>query len=113
MTCGTPPDEVLLKRPFAGTEDTYVAGRNRGWPDEDEQVFIVRFWREQREIENAPHVWRGVVEHAMSGERQYVNDLAGTMRFMAHTTKSLGLKAGTTGMQRLGAWLCGFGKNSA
>lgn len=41
-------------------------------PDDQTQIFIVRFWREPRE--SAPDVerWRGVVEHLKSGDRRFV-----------------------------------------
>jgi hypothetical protein len=38
-------------------------------------VFIVRIWCEPREIEGAPPLWRGVIEHMPSGERRYVQSL--------------------------------------
>ena len=43
--------------------------------DKSTHVFIVRVWRERREIENVAPEWRGVIEHVPSGRRQYVNDL--------------------------------------
>ena len=43
--------------------------------EEDTQVFIVRFWREARELEGAHPIWRGSVEHVPSGQRAYVKDL--------------------------------------
>jgi len=43
--------------------------------DEETLVFIVRLWRELREIEGARPVLRGTVEHVASGERRSVSDL--------------------------------------
>ncbi len=43
-----------------------------GAPEELTHVFIVRFWREPRELETVPPEWRGVVEHVKSGERRFV-----------------------------------------
>ena len=37
--------------------------------------FIVRFWVEPREIEDAKPVWRGVVEHVSSGRKLYLKNL--------------------------------------
>ena len=37
--------------------------------------FIVRFWLEPREIEDAKPVWRGVVEHVPSGRKLYLKNL--------------------------------------
>jgi hypothetical protein len=39
------------------------------------QVFILRVWRETREIEGAAPEWRGVIEHVPSGERRYFKNL--------------------------------------
>ena len=38
-------------------------------------TFIARFWLERREIKDAKPIWRGVVEHVISGERRYLEDL--------------------------------------
>ena len=35
----------------------------------DTYVFIVRLWREPREIASAQPMWRGTVEHVPTGER--------------------------------------------
>ena len=42
--------------------------------EEDTQIFIVRFWREPRELEEAHPIWRGSVEHLPSGRRVYVKN---------------------------------------
>jgi len=52
-------------------------------------AFVVRIWVEQREIEGARPLWRGVVEHAQSGERQYLTDLAGIVDFIAPYVRAL------------------------
>jgi hypothetical protein len=38
-------------------------------------VFVVRLWREPREIEGAAPEWRGVVESVVTGERVYFRSL--------------------------------------
>jgi hypothetical protein len=44
--------------------------------DEDSShAFIVRFWLEPRELENAGPIWRGVIEHVASGHRRYLKNL--------------------------------------
>jgi hypothetical protein len=43
----------------------------------------VRIWVERREIEGAQPLWRGVVEHAQSGERRYLTDLSAIVDFIA------------------------------
>ncbi len=49
--------------------------------DEETQVFIVRLWRELREIEGARPLLRGTVEHVPSGERCSVRDVSAIRRF--------------------------------
>jgi hypothetical protein len=43
--------------------------------EQDTHVFIVRIWREPREIEEAQAEWRGVVEHIPTGQRRYFKDM--------------------------------------
>ena len=45
-------------------------------------VFIVRFWLEPREIENAEPEWRGVIEHVESGERRFFQNLEVMLTFV-------------------------------
>jgi hypothetical protein len=51
--------------------------------EEDTQVFIVRFWRESRELEGAHPIWRGSVEHMPSGQRIYVKNFKEVERVMS------------------------------
>ena len=51
--------------------------------EEYTQVFIVRIWREPREIDGATPKWRGLVEHVTSGERRYVERLNEIAPFIA------------------------------
>ncbi len=51
--------------------------------DDGTQVFIVRVWREAREIPGAQPEWRGVVEHVPSGERRFFKELEEIIRFMS------------------------------
>jgi hypothetical protein len=51
--------------------------------EEDTQVFIVRFWRETRELEGAHPIWRGSVEHMPSGQRIYVKNFKEVERVMS------------------------------
>jgi hypothetical protein len=59
--------------------------------DESTRVFIVRAWREPREIEGAAHEWRGVIEYVPDGARQYWKDLVEITAFIA---RHLGLEEG-------------------
>jgi hypothetical protein len=50
-------------------------GGGMAWFEDDTHVFILRIWRERREIEGAPAVWRGLIEHVPSGDQRYFCDL--------------------------------------
>lgn len=50
--------------------------------DEDAMVFIVRLWREPREIPGAPPELRGSVEHLASGTRRYFRKLDSILSFI-------------------------------
>ena len=52
--------------------------------EEYTHVFIVRIWREPREIEGAAPEWRGAVEHVASGERRYIKQLNEIEPVIAH-----------------------------
>lgn len=41
-------------------------------PDDQSQVFIVRFWREPWGAGAGEAQWRGVVEHMKSGDRRFI-----------------------------------------
>jgi hypothetical protein len=51
--------------------------------EEDTQVFIVRIWREPREIAGAEPEWRGVVEHVASKQRRFISELGEISMFIA------------------------------
>ena len=50
--------------------------------EEQTHAFIVRFWLEPREIENARPIWRGVVEHVDSGSKLYLKNLEEVKQFI-------------------------------
>lgn len=62
--------------------------------EENTQVFIVRIWREPREIARAAPAWRGVIEHVPSGDRSYLKDLDEIPALIAPYLESMGLKLG-------------------
>jgi hypothetical protein len=62
-------------------------------PDVTSEVFIVRIWRESREIAGADPSARGVVEHIGSGARCYVTDLEEIASFIAPFT-GMGVRHG-------------------
>lgn len=50
--------------------------------DEDSIVFVVRIWREPREIPEALPELRGSVEHLASGARRYFRRLESILAFI-------------------------------
>ncbi|GIK41283.1 MAG: hypothetical protein BroJett011_51160 [Chloroflexota bacterium] len=60
--------------------------------EEDTHVFILRIWREGREIEGAEPVWRGVIEHVPSGERRYLGDLDEVSDFIVPYLEAVGVE---------------------
>ena len=45
-------------------------------------VFIMRIWREPREVEGAEPEWRGVVEYLATGDKSYFNSLDTLLAFL-------------------------------
>ena len=56
------------------------------------QVFIIRIWREPREIEGASPEWRGSIEHVASGERHYLTNLCDILDYIAPHVVTMGVK---------------------
>ena len=50
--------------------------------EDNSHTFIVRFWLEPRELENAGPIWRGVVEHVASGRKLYLKNLEEVKQFI-------------------------------
>ena len=48
-----------------------------------EHVFVVRIWCEHREIEGEAPRFRGMIQHAVTGEKQYFNDIDNIAEFLA------------------------------
>jgi hypothetical protein len=67
------------------------------------QAFIVRIWREPREFEGAPIIWRGVVIHVSSGEERYIKELDEIITFIAPYLEQIGVELKPPG--RLRQWL--------
>ncbi len=44
--------------------------------------FIIKIWREEIADESGSPVWRGHITHVPSGQRRYVQDLAGIELFI-------------------------------
>jgi len=50
--------------------------------DADRHTFIVRIWREPREIEGLVAEWRGLIERVASGDRRYFQRLDELVSFI-------------------------------
>jgi hypothetical protein len=72
--------------------------------EEDSQAFIVRVWREPREMRGAVPDWRGMIEHVPSKERRYIKDLGEIAAFITPYLQRMGVKLGVPGWLR--QWLC-------
>lgn len=57
----------------------------------DEQLFLVRLWCEDREIEQATPEFRGLIEHVASGDRRYLNELRTIPLFIAAYLQEMGI----------------------
>ena len=63
--------------------------------DDYAHVFILRIWREPREIANAPPEWRGVIEHFSDGHRQSVSGLEDINAFLLSYLEHMGVDPGS------------------
>lgn len=48
----------------------------------DSQVFILRVWREPRELRGQPPAWRAALEHLPTGNRQSFGSLDGVVAYL-------------------------------
>lgn len=58
----------------------------------DMHSFIVRIWREPREIEGSAPEWRGTIEHVSSGQRRYFNNLDEIAAFVSPYLVQMGVE---------------------
>ena len=56
------------------------------------QTFILRIYREEREIADAESVWRGVIELLPGGEKRYVKNREEILAFILHHMQKIGLQ---------------------
>lgn len=54
-------------------------------------VFVLRIWREPREIVDAPPQWRGFIEDATRGRRRYLTRLDDIPAFIAPYLREMGV----------------------
>ena len=50
--------------------------------EENNHSFIMRFWLEPRELENANPIWRGVIEHVASDHKIHLKNLEEVKQFI-------------------------------
>ncbi|MFQ5857712.1 MAG: hypothetical protein ACE5LU_19065 [Anaerolineae bacterium] len=62
--------------------------------EDNTHVFIVRIWREPREIDGAAPEWRGVIEHVTTGERRYLKDVDAIVAFILPYLEGMGVELG-------------------
>jgi hypothetical protein len=55
------------------------------WPSSEPRThsFVVKIWLEETADETQHPVWRGHITHVASGQRRYVNSLAGISGYIA------------------------------
>lgn len=54
-------------------------------------AFVLRIWVERRALAGAPVEWRGMIEHATSGQRHYARDLASIVHFIKQYMVEMGV----------------------
>jgi hypothetical protein len=72
-------------------------------PENNRRVFIIRIWREPREIEGAQPEWRGVIESAYDDQRRYLKSLDEIIAFILPYLDKMGVKVEID--RRLKQWL--------
>lgn len=55
-------------------------------------AFIIRIWCEPREIEGASSKWRGVIEHVLTGERYYFQNLDDILTFLVFYLEQMNVR---------------------
>jgi hypothetical protein len=58
---------------------------------QDTHVFILRVWREPRELQGAAITWRGKIEHVGNHAMRYVTNLDEFTAFVAAYLKEMGI----------------------
>lgn len=56
-------------------------------PESERHTFIVRFWRQPREIEGQPPDWRGSIEAAAGEQRRYFLTFQEMILFMVEVMR--------------------------
>lgn len=61
--------------------------KNVDLPEDQTHAFVVRFWLEHREIKGAKPLWRGVIEHVLSGRKKHLNKIDEVADFISSYLK--------------------------
>ena len=85
-----PHFELVLVNQNRGSNLSRLQIKKVNTIDDNTHSFILRFWLEPRELENAKPIWRGVVEHVASGQRRYLQDLDDIKGFVASILQDKG-----------------------
>ncbi len=72
---------------------------------EDTHSFVLRCWREPRELEEAEPVWRGEVEHVPTGKRIYFKNFEELKGFLASYLPEITAKEKRQDEKQQQAWL--------
>jgi hypothetical protein len=72
-------------------------------PESNRHVFVIRIWREQRELKGALPVWRGVIEYVQNGDHRYLKHLDEIALFILPYLEKMGVQVETR--WRLKQWL--------
>lgn len=63
--------------------------------EESDHAFVIRIWKESREIEGASPTWRGVIEHVRSGKKRYLRDFSTIASFIIPYLEAMGTDTDT------------------
>ena len=61
--------------------------------EETTRTFVLRVWKESREIKGASPTWRGMIQHVSTGERRYFADAGELTRYLERHLDELGFRA--------------------
>jgi hypothetical protein len=72
---------------------------------EDTHSFILRCWREPRELEEAEPVWRGEVEHVPTGKHVYFKNFEELKQFLTSYLPEISDEETQKGEKQKRTWL--------
>ncbi len=86
-----------MQSPTETSPDQESNWKNAAPFEANSRVFIVRVWREAREIEGAKPLWRGMIELIPTGERQYLTTLDEITAFIVRCLVEMGIEVQNDG----------------